>query len=189
MLALAGVAACNTGNENKEKKAPVNDLGGMTLVASRFSDSVVRLQQEQGQCSDVEKMFSFDSIIAARKIEATALMYSSFDSLAKPLTLLFEQKANTDRITIKDLRVVGTAFNELELEARVDALDNSAYATPFASITVYDALGNRLDVAGGIGIESKLTAGQNYVFVGKIQNVQHLSPGFKIVFDEEMTKW
>jgi hypothetical protein len=137
----------------------------------------------------VEKMFTYDSVIAARKVEASKHVMLAFDSVPKPFKLIFEQKANLDKITIKDLRVVGIYFNEMELEATVDALSSSAYDTPFASITCFDNANTRLDVAGGVGAETKLVAGQSYVFKGKLQNIQYLKKGFKVVFDEEMTKW
>jgi len=193
IAALALLAFCNscsnTPKETKEETPAVNTIGKVQTLAGSYLGEVSKLQAEQSQCTDVERMFTLDSVINARKLEATTLMTAAFDSLPKPLNIIFDQKKNNDKITVKDLRIVGVSFNELELEATVEAVQSSSFDMPFASFSISDAKGTRLDVAGGIGTDTKLQAGQTYVFKGKAQNVQNLAPGFKVSFDEDMKKW
>ena len=79
-------------------------------------------------------------------------------------------------------------FNRLE--AKETAVRSSAFNMPFASFSVYDSTGKRLDIGGGIGIENtKLKEGKTYIFKGQMDNVSKLKPGFKLIFDESMKKW
>lgn len=167
-----------------------NDIGNLPQVLKQTSAKVAKLQDEQSKCTDIEKMFTYDSIIASAKIQAKKSIIASYKALHQPCTLYFSQTQNLDKIKITELKVTGADFNELQLEATVQALKNSAYNMPFTSISASDSLGKRLDISGGIGLEStKLQAGKTYTFKGKIANAQNLKKGFKILFDEDIKKW
>ena len=87
--------------------------------------------------------------------------------------------------------VVGAKYNQLFIEARVKALDNSGLYGPYTSLSAFDSQDTRLSVGGGIGgnPEYRLEAGQTYVFSGKIDNLNALTDFKRLQFDEEIKKW
>jgi len=171
-------------------QAPKNDMGSLPKIAGIYSRKVNSLLKEQSECTDVEKMFAFDSIIASAKMKANMHISHVFDSLKKPVIVYFSQTKNNDSIKIKEVRMLKATYDYIQLEATVEAIRSSAYNMPFASLSIYDSTGKRLDIGGGIGIENtKLKAGKTYTFKGQMDNVSKLKPGFKMIFNEEMKKW
>jgi hypothetical protein len=171
-------------------KAPKNDMGSLPKIAGIYSRKVNSLLKEQSECTDVEKMFAFDSIIASAKMKANMHISHVFDSLKKPVIVYFSQTKNNDSIKIKEIRMLKATYDYIQLEATVEAVRSSAYNMPFASLSIYDSTGKRLDIGGGIGIDNvKLKAGKTYTFKGQMDNVSKLKPGFKMIFNEEMKKW
>ena len=171
-------------------QAPKNDLGSLPKIAGMYSRKVNSLLKSQSECTDVEKMFAYDSIIAAAKMKANTHIAHVFDSLKKPVIVYFSQTKNVDSLKVKELRMIKATYDFIQLEATVEAIRNSVFNMPFASFTVYDSTGKRLDIGGGVGIDNKkLKAGQTYIFKGQMDNVSKLKPGFKMIFNEEMKKW
>jgi hypothetical protein len=171
-------------------KAPKNDLGSLPKIAGIYSRKINSLLKEQSECTDVEKMFAFDSIIASAKMKANMHISHVFDSLKKPVIVYFSQTKNNDSIKIKEVRMLRASYDVILLEATVEAVRNSVFNMPFTSLSIYDSTGKHLDIGGGIGIENKkLKAGKTYIFKGQMDNVSKLKPGFKMIFNEEMKKW
>jgi hypothetical protein len=171
-------------------KAPKNDLGSLPRIAGIYSRKINSLLKEQSECTDVEKMFAFDSIIATAKLKANKHITHVFDSLKKPVIVYFSQTKNNDSIKIKEVRMLRASYDYIQLEATVEAVRNSVFNMPFTSLSIYDSTGRHLDIGGGIGIENKkLQAGKTYIFKGQMDNVSKLKPGFKMIFNEEMKKW
>ena len=171
-------------------QAPKNDLGSLPKIAGIYSRKVNSLLKEQSECTDAEKMFSYDSVIASAKMKANMQISHIFDSLKKPVIVLFTQTKNLDSLKIKEVKMIRATYDFIQLEATVEAMRNSVFNMPFTSLTVYDSTGKRLDIGGGIGIENtKLKKGKTYTFKGQMDNVSKLKPGFKVIFNEEMKKW
>ena len=171
-------------------QAPKNDLGSLPRIAGIYSRKINSLLKEQSECTDVEKMFAFDSIIASAKMKANMHISHVFDSLKKPVIVYFSQTKNLDSIKIKEVRMLKATYDFIQLEATVEAVRNSAFNMPFTSLSIYDSTGKRLDIGGGIGIDNKkLKAGKTYTFKGQMDNVSKLKPGFKMIFNEQMKKW
>jgi len=171
-------------------KAPKNDLGKIPDIAWSSSKKINALIDEQSKCTDIEKMFAYDSIIASAKLKANTRISQVFNSFKKPVLIYFSQTKNLDSIKIKNVKILKANYDILQLEATVAVVSNSVFDMPFTSITVYDSLGKRLDISGGIGLENiRLRAGKTYTFKGQMNNVSKLKPGFKFVFDEEIKKW
>ena len=82
-------------------------------------------------------------------------------------------------------------YNELQIEAEVEALDNSSFKGPYTSATIFDNTGKRMEVGGGIGgdPETKLEVGKTYKFKGIIDNLNLLKNLKKLNFDEDIKKW
>lgn len=170
--------------------APKNDLGRLPEIAGIYSRKINSLLKEQSECTDVEKMFAYDSIIASAKMKANMHISHVFDSLKKPVIVYFSQTKNNDSIKIIEVRMLKATYDFIQLEATVQAVRKSVFNMPFASLSIYDSEGKRLDIGGGIGIDNKkLKAGQTYTFKGQMDNVSKLKPGFKMIFNEEMKKW
>jgi hypothetical protein len=171
-------------------QAPKNDLGSLPKIAGIYSRKINSLLKEQSECTDVEKMFAFDSIIASAKMKANMHISHVFDSLKKPVIVYFSQTKNNDSIKIVEVRMLRASYDNIQLEATVKAVRNSVFNMPFTSLSIYDSNGKRLDIGGGIGIDNKkLKAGKTYIFKGQMDNVSKLKPGFKMIFNEEMKKW
>ena len=171
-------------------QAPKNDMGSLPRIAGIYSRKINNLIKEQAECTDVEKMFAYDSIIASAKMKANLHIARVFDSLKKPVIVYFSQIKNNDSIKITELKMLKATYDYIQLEAKVTAVRSSVFNMPFASFSVYDSTGKRLDIGGGIGIENtKLKEGKTYTFKGQMDNVSKLKPGFKLIFDESMKKW
>lgn len=193
MVACQSQPAEQTASESKDSVVePLKTIavGRLSQVAAEQKKAVAQLEHAQSVTTNVDSMFLYDSVIAAAKIKSIALVSKEFSALSGPVTVPFTQTANTDKISITDVKLVSVKdLNELVIEAQVKALASSAFATPFAGLTAVNAQGKKLDIGGGIGFTKKLVAGQSYTVKGTIYNYQLLDSAVTVQFDEDIKKW
>lgn len=171
---------------SKKEINPIIEFGKIT---SKYEKTLQPLITEQNETTDVDRMFALDSIIAKEKEKATDTLKIVFKQLGID-SLIFIQTANTEKINIQSIKIVDIEYNKIKIEAKVKALENSAFEGPFAGITGIATDGSTVDIGGGIAADSKLIAGQEYIFKGEIFNIKNITDNFKyIVFSEDIEKW
>lgn len=195
--ALAVVSfACQSesGSEQTDEKADsvavTLNVGKVPALVREQKMTIANLEHAQSVTTNVDSMFLYDSIIGAAKQKGLAVVNDEFAKLQKPIAVPFTQTANTDKIQIIDLHITAIKdLNEMAIEAQVKALSSSAFDSPFAGLTASAASGKKLDIGGGIGVSTKLVAGQTYTFKGTIYNYSLLDSTKSIQFDEDFKKW
>lgn len=165
-------------------------VGQIAQVADDFSLKIKEFEAQIDPTNVAVFLQMNDSIREQRK-NADSVLSQFFIAITDTLFLPFTQTENLDRIKIESVWVVGAKYNQLFIEARVKALDNSGLYGPYTSLSAFDSQDTRLSVGGGIGgnPEYRLEAGQTYVFSGKIDNLNALTDFKRLQFDEEIKKW
>lgn len=194
-LAVAGFA-CQSNSESEQTEAKTDsatvtlNVGQVPVLVREQKKTIANLEHAQSVTTNVDSMFLYDSVIGAAKQKGLAIVNEEFAKLQKPISVPFTQTANTDKIQIVDLHITAIKdLNEMEIEAQVKALANSAFDSPFAGLTANAESGKKLDIGGGIGVNTKLVAGQTYTFKGTIYNYSLLDSTKSIQFDEDFKKW
>lgn len=179
------VLAASCGN----KKSTVS-LAKYADTANYYAEKIAEYEAKQDM-SDIDLFMEMsDSASVQRKI-ANEVLSQLFVKEEDTLFLPFEQTKNDEKIQILSVWAVGMRFDEVLLEARVKAIDNSSFMGPHVGLVVKDKSKKLLEVGGGIQgpTDEKLDVGKTYIFTGKIEHL-HLLTHFKsIVFNEDIKKW
>lgn len=132
-----------------------------------------------------------DSISAQQQLADSAITALYTKTVKDTIFLNFTQTKNLEKIKILKVWVIGAKYNELEIQASVQAMDNSSFMGPYTSATMIDKTGKRIEVGGGIGgsPEEKLVTGKIYTFNGSIDNLHLLGDLKSLNFDEDIKKW
>ena len=141
--------------------------------------------------TNIDTFMQLNDSIATQQTLADSAIAKLYATGKDTLFLEFAQTKNLNRIKVLKVWVVGAKYNELEIEAEVEALDNSSFKGPYTSATIFDNTGKRMEVGGGIGgdPETKLEVGKVYKFKGIIDNLNLLKNLKKLNFDEDIKKW
>ena len=171
------------------KKSTVS-LAKYADTANYYAEKIAEYEAKQDM-SDIDLFLKMSDSAALQKKAADEVLSQMFVKVEDTLFLPFEQTKNDERIQILSVWAVGMRFDEVLLEARVKAIDNSSFMGPHAGLVVQDKNKNLFEVGGGIQgpTDEKLDAGKTYIFTGKIEHL-HLLTNFKsIVFNEDIKKW
>ncbi len=171
------------------KKSTVS-LAKYADTANYYAEKIAEYEAKQDM-SDIDLFLKMSDSAALQKKAADEVLSQMFVKVEDTLFLPFEQTKNDERIQILSVWAVGMRFDEVLLEARVKAIDNSSFMGPHAGLVVKDKSKTLLEVGGGIQgpTDEKLDAGKTYIFTGKIEHL-HLLTNFKsIVFNEDIKKW
>lgn len=170
----------------KEDVPAIIQLG---KVSSELKNKIVPLLKEQGETSDIDRMFALDSIIASEIKLASDSLNVVFKTIQNK-AIAFEQTANLDRILIKSVTITGVSLDELSIETQVVAQGNSAFEGPYAGLVAKATDSTIIDMGGGISGTTKLIAGQTYTFTGKVFNLSNANDKFaKLLFEENIKQW
>lgn len=171
--------------------ATSNDEKDITLQLieknSEFDIQLKALKSQQDTTKNIEKVFAIDDQIAKIKDSATVALQKIFNG--KRQALAFTQVENTDKITIDSLIITDVAYDVFTLEAKISAVQSSVFSMVYTSVSAVDKSGKKIEISGGIGIDTKLNAGEKYIFKGEIREISKLKDYSKIVFDEAIKKW
>lgn len=179
------VLAASCGN----KKTTVS-LAKYADTANYYAERIANYEAKQDM-SDIDLFMKMSDSAASQRKLADDVLSQMFVKVEDTLFLPFEQTKNDEKIQILSVWAVGMRFDEVLLEARVKAIDNSSFMGPHAGLVVKDKSKNLLEVGGGLQgpTDEKLDAGKTYIFTGKIEHL-HLLTNFKsIVFNEDIKKW
>ena len=171
------------------KKTTVS-LAKYADTANFFAEKIADYEAKQDM-NDIDLFMKMSDSAASERKAADEVLSQMFVKVTDTLFLPFEQIKNDEKIKILSVWAVGMRFDEVILEARVKAMDNSSFMGPHAGLVVKDKNKNLLEVGGGIQgpTDEKLDAGKTYIFTGKIEHL-HLLTNFKsIVFNEDIKKW
>ncbi|MDA3882289.1 MAG: hypothetical protein PF481_03310 [Bacteroidales bacterium] len=187
-LILIGISSILMFSCSQEKKVvTVEDFAELSATY------VANIKAFEGRINPTD-FNSFQQIkdsIRIEKMTGDSVLSALYTSIKDTVFLSFTQSENIDKIAIQDVWIVDADYNQLFLEARVKALDNSALRGPYTSLSAFDSEGKRLDVGGGIGgpTDTKLQAGEVYTFTGKIDKIHLLHDFNYLQFDEKIKKW
>ena len=186
-IVLIGVVFLTASCENKKTTV---SLAKYADTANYFAEVIANYEAKQDM-NDIDLFMKMSDSASAQRKLADDVLSKMFVKVEDTLFLPFEQTKNDEKIKILSVRAVGLRFDEVLLEARVKAIDNSSFMGPHAGLVVKDKNKNLLEVGGGIQgpTDEKLDAGKTYIFTGKIEHL-HLLTNFKsIVFNEDIKKW
>lgn len=188
LFAVAAVAMCAFACSTTQVETSA--IVSVSNVSKSFAGEIKALQSEQDTITvNIDRIFEIDDLIENKKNVANDSL-SNFVSQLTNKTIAFEQIANSDKIQIKDVTILSAKYNEIEIEATIVALDNSAMVGPFVGLRAVNKTGEIIDLGGGVGCNTKLIADETYVFVGKISNINNIDDSFeKLVFDEDIKQW
>ncbi len=162
-------------------------------VAKVADEYVVKIKALEAKIdpTNIETFMQIGDSVSLQKQLADSAIQEVYETLADTTFLSFVQTANLDKIEIQKVWLVGAKYNEVFIEARVRALDNSSLKGPYTSLSVFDAEENNVGAGGGIAgsPDAKLQAGKVYIFSGKIDNLNKLTSVKKLMFDEDIKKW
>ncbi|MBK8806491.1 MAG: hypothetical protein IPO21_07560 [Bacteroidales bacterium] len=173
--------------ETENKQDSMFALEEILTSNRQFMEKIAVLKIQQDTTTDVDKLFEIDAAMYAINDSANITLKTVLNN--KKHSLDFTQIENTDKIKIDSLTVVDVALNTLKIEAKVTALQNSSFDMVYTTLSALDSTGKKLDIAGGIGADSKLEAGKSYIFSGEIKNIDLLKKTKTIQFDEVINKW
>jgi len=180
---IIGIIACSS----PEKKVKVSDF---VDAVNPFVEKIEAFEAKKNLQNFDEFMALTDSVNKEQVI-ADSVLANLFLTVTDTIYLPFEQVENQNKIEIQKVWVVGVKYNELLIEAKVKAQDNSKMAGPYTSVSAFNKKGVNLAVGGGIGAvaDVKLQVDSIYTFSGTIDNLNKLED-FKILkFDEDIKKW
>ena len=186
-IVLIGVVLLTASCENKKTTV---SLAKYADTANYFAEVIANYEAKQDM-NDIDLFMKMSDSASAQRKLADDVLSKMFVKVEDTLFLPFEQTKNDEKIKILSVWAVGLRFDEVLLEARVKAIDNSSFMGPHAGLVVKDKNKNLLEVGGGIQgpTDEKLDAGKTYIFTGKIEHL-HLLTNFKsIVFNEDIKKW
>ena len=186
-IVLIGVVFLTASCENKRTTV---SLAKYADTANYFAEVIANYEAKQDM-NDIDLFMKMSDSASAQRKLADDVLSKMFVKVEDTLFLPFEQTKNDEKIKILSVWAVGLRFDEVLLEARVKAIDNSSFMGPHAGLVVKDKNKNLLEVGGGIQgpTDEKLDAGKTYIFTGKIEHL-HLLTNFKsIVFNEDIKKW
>ncbi len=186
-IVLIGVVFLTASCENKKTTV---SLAKYADTANYFAEVIANYEAKQDM-NDIDLFMKMSDSASAQRKLADDVLSKMFVKVEDTLFLPFEQTKNDEKIKILSVWAVGLRFDEVLLEARVKAIDNSSFMGPHAGLVVKDKNKNLLEVGGGIQgpTDEKLDAGKTYIFTGKIEHL-HLLTNFKsIVFNEDIKKW
>ena len=186
-IVLIGVVFLTAWCENKKTTV---SLAKYADTANYFAEVIANYEAKQDM-NDIDLFMKMSDSASAQRKLADDVLSKMFVKVEDTLFLPFEQTKNDEKIKILSVWAVGLRFDEVLLEARVKAIDNSSFMGPHAGLVVKDKNKNLLEVGGGIQgpTDEKLDAGKTYIFTGKIEHL-HLLTNFKsIVFNEDIKKW
>jgi|SRR5690554_3366155 len=151
----------------------------------------IKAFEERINPTDFNSFQQIKDSIRIEKMTADSVLSALYTSSKDTVFVSFTQSENTDKIAIQDVWIVGADYDQLLIEARVKALDNSALRGPYTSLSAFDSEGKRIAIGGGIGgpVDTKLEAGKVYVFSGKIDKIHLLQDFSHLQFDEKIKKW
>lgn len=172
-----------------EKKETVS-LDKLAETAQTFVTKIKAFEAKIDP-TNIDTFMQLNDSIAAQQTLADSAIAKVFATGKDTLFLEFAQTKNLNRIKVLKVWVTGAKYNELEIEALVEAIDNSSFKGPYTSATIFDNTGKRMEVGGGIGgdPETKLEVGKTYKFKGIIDNLNLLKNLKKLNFDEDIKKW
>ncbi|HPY81905.1 MAG: hypothetical protein M0R02_07135 [Bacteroidales bacterium] len=182
-LIFSSLFSCTT----QTKKVTINHIA---QVANEYSLKIKEFESKIDP-TNIQLFLQLNDSIRDQRKNADSILSQFFISITDTLFIPFTQTENLDKIHIENVWVVGATFNQLFIEARVKALDNSGLHGPYTSLSAFDSDDSRLSVGGGIGgnPEYRLEAGEIYVFSGKIDNLNLLTDFKRLQFDEVIKKW
>ena len=186
-IVLIGVVFLTASCDNKKTTV---SLAKYADTANYFAEVIANYEAKQDM-NDIDLFMKMSDSASAQRKLADDVLSKMFVKVEDTLFLPFEQTKNDEKIKILSVWAVGLRFDEVLLEARVKAIDNSSFMGPHAGLVVKDKNKNLLEVGGGIQgpTDEKLDAGKTYIFTGKIEHL-HLLTNFKsIVFNEDIKKW
>ena len=186
-IVLIGVVFLTASCENKKTTV---SLAKYADTANYFAEVIANYEAKRDM-NDIDLFMKMSDSASAQRKLADDVLSKMFVKVEDTLFLPFEQTKNDEKIKILSVWAVGLRFDEVLLEARVKAIDNSSFMGPHAGLVVKDKNKNLLEVGGGIQgpTDEKLDAGKTYIFTGKIEHL-HLLTNFKsIVFNEDIKKW
>ncbi|MFW5851673.1 MAG: hypothetical protein ACOCWB_05570 [Bacteroidota bacterium] len=188
LLILIGISSMLMFSCSQEKElATVEDFAELSATY------VANIKEFEGRINptDLNSFQQLNDSIRIEKMAADSVLSALYTSIKDTVFVSFTQSENNDKIAIQDVWIVGADCNQLFIEARVKALDNSALRGPYTSISAFDSEGKRINVGGGIGgpADTKLEAGEVYVFSGKIDKIHLLQDFSHLQFDEKIKKW
>lgn len=159
-------------------------------TASYFAQRIADIEANRDE-SDFEAFMRANDSVDAQKQLANKVLEELFAINTDTLFLPFEQTQNTDKIKILSVWVSGLEFDKVLIEAYVEAIDNSSFMGPHASLAILDKSKNRQEVGGGIQgpNDEKLVVGNVYTFSGSINHLHLLSDFKSLIFSDPITKW
>lgn len=185
ILAFGSVMASCT-----EKATETISLSKFSDKSKTFVDKIKSLEAKLDP-TNVDTFMQINDSIAKQQTIADSVLAAEFTSVKDTIFLDFTQTQNIEKIKITKVWVTGVKFNELQIQASVEALDNSSFKGPYTSCTILDKTGKKIEVGGGIGgpAEEKLETGKTYIFSGAIDNLHLLGNLKTLTFDEKIKKW
>lgn len=183
-LVVALLATSCSGKKQKTTLAIFAD------TASYFAQRIADIESNRDESDFDAFMRASDSVDAQKKL-ANKVLEELFVANTDTLFLPFEQTQNTDKIKILSVWVSGFEFDKVLISAYVEAIDNSSFMGPHASLAVLDKAKNRQEVGGGIQgpNDEKLVVGNVYTFSGSINHLHLLSDFKSLIFSDPITKW
>jgi hypothetical protein len=187
LFAILSFFSCSNIND----KAKPNSLDIIINYTKEINENLDELIKKQQASTDVEEMFALDDIILEEKNKIALLLKLKIEEI-EDKTINFEQTSNLDKVLIKNVKISGAKYNEILIQAEVEAINNSAFAGPYVGFTALDSNGNILNLSGGISLDSnvKLEKGKIYIFGGSIFNINNSDTNFdRLVFGEDIKQW
>ena len=184
-IAISSIlVACN------EKATETVSLSLFAEKAKTFVEKIKGLEKKLDP-TNIDTFMQINDSIALQQTLADSAIAEVYKSVKDTMFLEFTQSKNVEKIKILKVWVTGAKFNELQIQASVQAVDNSSFMGPYTSATMIDKTGKRIEVGGGIGgpATEKLVAGQTYIFNGTIDNLHLLGELKSLNFDEAIKKW